>query len=51
MTDAPAMPPATFASLGERGLIRRLRAALPSRADVLVGAGLLLAGGGRRSLV
>lgn len=40
MSDAPATEPrATFASLGERGLIRRLRAVLPSRADVLVGAG------------
>jgi len=40
MPDAPATAPrATFASLGERGLIRRFRAALPARPDVLVGAG------------
>ena len=40
MTDDPAtVPRATFASLGERGMIRRFRAALPTRPDVLVGAG------------
>lgn len=40
MHDDPATAgPDTFASLGERGLIRRLRAALPTRPDVLVGAG------------
>lgn len=40
MTEDPATTaPATFASLGERGLIRRFRAALPGRPDVLVGAG------------
>ena len=40
MPDAPATAPrATFASLGERGLIRRFRSALPARPDVLVGAG------------
>ena len=40
MPNDPATEPReTFASLGERGLVRRLRAALPSRPDVLVGAG------------
>ncbi len=31
--------PETLANLGERGLIARMRGAMPSRADVLVGAG------------